>query len=107
MARELTEFNPPADIEFNDFLKEVRTRAMSDFIRILVEGSIIRFIADMNQQGLDKDLTVNFSRETLHHEGVDSPTLVLALKAHGVHKTTFTLVLTQDKKRIRNFIQTA
>lgn len=102
MNAELTEFNPPADIDFNDFLKEVATRAMTDLIRVDIHASIIRFIAEMHRQGLDQDLTVDFSRST-HFDGIQHPTLLLTLKAHGEHKATFVLVLSQDKKRIRNF----
>lgn len=98
----LTEFNPAADIEFADFLKEVAQRSVSDFIRIGIEGTLIRFIAEMNEQGLDEDITVNFSHGT-HFDGIQYPTLVLTLKAHGEHKATLVLVLSQDKKRIRNF----
>lgn len=103
MTLELSEFNPPADIEFNTFLAEVRNRAVSTHIYILIEGSIIRFIAKMHEQGLDKDLTVSFSHGTYYRDCMNRPTLELSMKAHGEHKATFVLVLSRDKKRVRNF----
>jgi len=102
---ELEEFNPAPDIEFGAFLTEVRNRAISSFVAILVEGTLIRFIANMNEQGLDKDLTVAFSHSTTVYDSSVYPTLVLTLKAHGETKSVFELVLTKDKKRIRNLQQ--
>lgn len=101
----LTEFNPPADIEFNDFLREVSIRALSDFIRVLVEGTLVRFIAQMNEQGLDKDLSVDFSKDIFNKDGINHPALVMSLKAGGEQKDSLILVLTEDRKRIRNVFQ--
>lgn len=99
----LTEFNPAPDIEFDDFLKEVAQRSVSDFIRMDVEGTLVRFIAEMHKQGMDEDLTVDFSHSTSFHNGLDHPSVVLTLKVRGKEKTKFALVLTQDKKQICNF----